>query len=104
MTNPLLVESFSITGHLFYFKTFSSQPEGSHKQIKQVHGKDVLPLNKANEETPADGTEGEAPAEGAEAAAKDGDPAKKDEKGKDASSDKKTEDKKPTEKKPAEKK
>ena len=48
MTDPLLVESFSITGHLFYFKT-STQPEGSHKQIKQVHGKDVLPLNKANE-------------------------------------------------------
>jgi large subunit ribosomal protein L25 len=59
---------------------------------------------KPAEETPADGTEGEAPADGAEAAAKDGDPAKKDEKGKDATSDKKTEDKKPTEKKPAEKK
>ena len=59
---------------------------------------------KPAEETPADGAEGEAPAEGAEAAAKDGDPAKKDEKGKDATSDKKTEDKKPTEKKPAEKK
>ena len=59
---------------------------------------------KPAEETPADGTEGEVPAEGAEAAAKDVDPAKKDEKGKDATSDKKTEDKKPTEKKPAEKK
>ena len=59
---------------------------------------------KPAEETPADGTEGEAPTEGAEAAAKDGDPAKKDEKGKDATGDKKTEDKKPAEKKPAEKK
>jgi len=54
----------------------------------------------------AEGAEGEAaPAEGAETAAKDGDPAKKDEKGKEsASGDKKTEEKKPAEKKPAEKK
>ena len=54
----------------------------------------------------AEGAEGEAaPAEGAETAAKDGDPAKKDEKGKEAASgDKKTEEKKPAEKKPAEKK
>ena len=59
---------------------------------------------KPAEETPADGTEGEAPAEGVETAAKDGDPAKKDEKGKDATGDKKTEEKKPAEKKPAEKK
>ena len=53
-----------------------------------------------------EGAEGEAtPAEGAETAAKDGDPAKKDEKGKEAASgDKKTEEKKPAEKKPAEKK
>jgi len=52
-----------------------------------------------------EGAEGEAPAEGAEAAAKDGDPAKKDEKGKEAAaSDKKTDDKKSSEKKPAEKK
>ncbi len=60
-------------------------------------------------EKPADeaveGAEGEAPAEGAEAVAKDGDPAKKDEKGKDATTgDKKPEDKKPAEKKPSEKK
>ena len=58
-------------------------------------------------EKPAEGAtdaEGEAPAEGTEAAAKDGDPAKKDEKGKDSSADKKPEDKKPAEKKPAEKK
>tara|TARA_X000000368_G_scaffold327762_1_gene264825 strand:- start:227 stop:979 length:753 start_codon:yes stop_codon:yes gene_type:complete len=53
----------------------------------------------------AEGAEGEVSAEGAEAAAKDGDPAKKDEKGKEAAAgDKKPEDKKPTEKKPAEKK
>ena len=56
------------------------------------------------EET-AEGAEGEAPAEGAEAAAKDGDPAKKDEKGKEAAAgDKKPAEKKPAEKKPAEKK
>ncbi len=61
-------------------------------------------------EKPAEGTtegaaEGEAPAEGSEAAAKDGDPAKKDEKSKEAAAgDKKTDDKKPAEKKPAEKK
>ena len=59
---------------------------------------------KPAEET-AEGAEGETPAEGAEAAAKDGDPAKKDEKGKEAAaSDKKSDDKKPAEKKPPEKK
>ena len=52
----------------------------------------------------AEGAEGEAPAEGADAAAKDNDPAKKDEKGKEASADKKSDDKKTAEKKPAEKK
>ena len=53
-----------------------------------------------------EGAEGEVPAEGAEGPAKDGDPAKKDEKGKEAASgDKKSaDDKKPAEKKPAEKK
>ena len=59
---------------------------------------------KPAEETPADGTEGETPAEGTEAAAKDGDAAKKDEKGKDVAADKKPEEKKAAEKKPAEKK
>ena len=59
---------------------------------------------KPAEETPAEGAEGEAPAEGAEAAAKDGDPAKKDDKPKEGSADKKSTDKKPEEKKPAEKK
>ena len=59
---------------------------------------------KPTEET-AEGAEGEAPAEGAEAVAKDGDPAKKDEKGKEAAAGgKKQDDKKPVEKKPAEKK
>ena len=59
---------------------------------------------KPTEET-AEGAEGETPAEGAEEAAKDGDPAKKDEKGKEAAaSDKKSDDKKPAEKKPPEKK
>jgi len=56
------------------------------------------------EET-AEGEEGEAPAEGAEATAKDGDPVKKDEKGKEAATaEKKPAEKKPAEKKPAEKK
>ncbi len=59
---------------------------------------------KPAEET-AEGAEGETPAEGAEAAAKDGDPTKKDEKGKEAAaSDKKSDDKKSAEKKPPEKK
>jgi large subunit ribosomal protein L25 len=52
----------------------------------------------------AEGAEGEVPADGAEAAAKDGDAAKKDDKGKEGSADKKPEDKKSAEKKPAEKK
>ena len=58
-------------------------------------------------EKPAEGTvgaEGEVPAEGAETATKDGDPAKKDEKGKESSTDKKPEDKKSTEKKSSENK
>ena len=56
-------------------------------------------------EEAVEGAEGEAPAEGAEAVAKDGDPAKKDEKGKDATAgEKKPEDKKTAEKKPSEKK
>jgi large subunit ribosomal protein L25 len=58
---------------------------------------------KPAEEAAAEGAEGETTAEGAEAAAKDGDAAKKDDKSKD-SADKKSEDKKPAEKKPAEKK
>ena len=58
---------------------------------------------KPAEETTVEGAEGEAPAEGAEAA-KEGDAAKKDEKGKDGASDKKSEEKKPAEKKPADKK
>ena len=55
-------------------------------------------------EAVAEGTEGETSAEGSEAAAKDGDTTKKDEKGKDGSADKKYDDKKPAEKKTAEKK
>ncbi len=59
---------------------------------------------KPAEET-AEGAEGEVAADGTEAAAKDGDQVKKDEKGKDAATgDKKSDDKKPAEKKPAEKK
>ena len=55
----------------------------------------------------AEGAEGEAPVEGAEATAegaKGGETAKKDDKNKDASQDKKPAEKKPAEKKPAEKK
>ncbi len=59
---------------------------------------------KPAEETTAEGAEGETPAEGAEAAAKDGDPAKKDDKAKEGSAEKKSTEKKPEEKKPAEKK
>ena len=59
---------------------------------------------KPTEETPADGAEGEVAAEGADATAKDGEVAKKDDKGKDATADKKPEDKKTAEKKPADKK
>jgi len=50
-------------------------------------------------EAAAEGSEGEAPAEGAEAAAKDGEAAKKDDKGKEGAADKKPDDKKPAEKK-----
>ena len=57
-------------------------------------------------EKPTEGeavAEGETPPEGAEAAAKDGEGAKKDDKAKEGA-DKKTDEKKPAEKKPAEKK
>ena len=55
---------------------------------------------KPAEETATDGVEGETPVEGAEATSKDGDAAKKDDKGKDQGGDKKpTAEKKPTEKK-----
>ena len=61
------------------------------------------PEKPADDETSTEGVDGEAPAEGAEAVAKDGDGAKKDEKTKEGA-DKKPEEKKPAEKKPAEKK
>ena len=54
-------------------------------------------------EASAEGAEGDTPTEGAEAAAKDGDGTKKDDKSKE-SGNKKPDDKKSTEKKPAEKK
>jgi len=54
-------------------------------------------------EEAVEGAEGEVPAEGTEAAAKDGDAAKKDDKSKEGA-DKKPDEKKPAEKKPAEKK
>jgi large subunit ribosomal protein L25 len=56
------------------------------------------PEKPAEEDAAAEGTEGETPPEGAEAATKDGEPAKKDDKAKE-SVDKKPEDKKPSEKK-----
>ena len=62
------------------------------------------PEKPAEGEEAAEGAEGETPAEGTEAAAKDGDGAKKDDKAKEGSADKKSTDKKPEEKKPAEKK
>ena len=55
-------------------------------------------------EEAAAGVEGDTPTEGAEATTKDGETAKKDEKGKDAAAEKKPEEKKSAEKKPAEKK
>jgi len=57
----------------------------------------------AEGEAAVEGADGETPAEGAEAAAKDGDATKKDDKSKE-STDKKPDEKKPAEKKPAEKK
>ena len=62
------------------------------------------PEKPAEGDAAAEGAEGETPTEGAEtAAAKDGDPAKKDDKSKEGA-DKKPDEKKPAEKKPAEKK
>ena len=59
---------------------------------------------KPAEENVAEGADGEATAEGAEAAAKDGEAPKKDEKSKEGATDKKSDEKKPAEKKPPEKK
>ena len=61
------------------------------------------PEKPAEGEVPAEGAEGEVPAEGVEAAAKDGDSAKKDDKTKDGA-DKKSAEKKPDDKKSSEKK
>ena len=61
------------------------------------------PEKPAEGEEVAEGAEGETPTEGAEAAAKDGEGAKKDDKAKEGA-DKKPDEKKPAEKKPAEKK
>ncbi len=61
------------------------------------------PEKPAEGEAAAEGAEGEAAAEGADAAAKEGDAAKKDDKSKEGG-DKKPEEKKSAEKKPAEKK
>ena len=61
------------------------------------------PEKPAEGDAAAEGAEGETPIEGAEAAAKDGEGAKKDDKTKEGA-DKKPDEKKPAEKKPAEKK
>ena len=61
------------------------------------------PEKPAEGEAVAEGAEGETPTEGAEAAAKEGDGAKKDDKTKEGAN-KKPDEKKPAEKKPAEKK
>tara|TARA_B110001452_G_scaffold218758_1_gene190581 strand:+ start:94 stop:834 length:741 start_codon:yes stop_codon:yes gene_type:complete len=57
------------------------------------------PEKPTEEAAAAEGADGETPAEGSEAAAKDGDTVKKDDKSKDAAGDKKTEDKKTADKK-----
>ena len=59
---------------------------------------------KPAEESATEGAEGETPTEGAEAAPKEGDPAKKDDKPKDGAADKKPDDKKTGDKKSADKK
>jgi len=59
---------------------------------------------KPAEESTTEGAEGDAATEGTEAAGKDGDAAKKDEKGKEGAADKKPDDKKAPEKKTPEKK
>ena len=61
------------------------------------------PEKPAEGEATAEGAEGEVPAEGTEAAAKDGEGAKKDNKSKEGA-EKKPDDKKPAEKKPTDKK
>ena len=61
------------------------------------------PEKPAEGEAAAEGTEGEVPAEGTEAASKDGEGAKKDDKSKEGTQ-KKPDDKKPAEKKPTDKK
>ena len=61
------------------------------------------PEKPAEGEAAAEGAEGETAAEGTEAAAKDGDGTKKEDKAKEGA-DKKQDEKKPSEKKPAEKK
>ena len=59
---------------------------------------------KPAEEATVEGAEGEAPVEGAEAASKEGDAAKKDDKAKEGAAEKKPDEKKGAEKKPPEKK
>ena len=59
---------------------------------------------KPAEEATAEGAEGEVPAEGAEATAKDGEAVKKDDKAKEGAAEKKPDEKKGAEKKPPEKK
>ena len=85
-----------------------TRPGGQLAQVIQAKSQLPESENATNEttaeETAAEGAEGEVPAEGSEAASKDGDTSKKEEKSKDASGDKKTDDKKPVEKKPSEKK
>ena len=73
--------------------------------IATVAAPTVMKEPEKTEETATEGADGEAPADGVDAATKDADPAKKDEKGKEAAAgDKKADDKKPAEKKSTEKK
>ena len=55
MTALVTEKEFIIENQIFTFKTYSGKPEGFHKQIKQVHGREVLLLKEAHEDIAADG-------------------------------------------------
>ena len=55
MTSLVTEKKFTIEDHSFTFKTYSAKPKDLHKQVRQVHGKEVLLLNKACGDIAADG-------------------------------------------------
>ncbi len=55
MTILVVEKEFIIDDHLYLFKTYSSKPEGLQKQIKQVHGREILSLKETREDVLADG-------------------------------------------------